>query len=138
MENNFENFIQYRAELRYKHFNNNIYSTATKFNRETCAVDFWDINFFKGFFNMPCTTQHMRSLEFEKFLNNEQTHPTFDWVNIFNYFKALQKHPYFQEYLRPHITNSQPDKRDPLFWSILSNHRYALTGKIQNNQQLWI
>ena len=91
MENNFENFTKYRAKLRYQHFNNNKYSTLKAFNSSTSAVEFWDINFFRNFFNMPCAPDHMRSSTFERFLNDEIANPTFDWPNMFNYLENLQK-----------------------------------------------
>lgn len=138
MENNFENFTKYRARLRYQHFNNNKYSTLKAFNSSTSAVEFWDINFFRNFFNMPCTPDHMRSSTFEKFLNDEIANPTFDWPNMFTYLENLQKHPYFQEYLERHMPNSRPNSRDPLFWNILNAYKQALSGQLNNNQQLWI
>ena len=39
MENNFENFIKYRARLRYKHFNNNKYNNMSDFRREQTVIE---------------------------------------------------------------------------------------------------
>lgn len=133
MNNNYNSFREYRAKLRYEHFNNNKYNDMYNFNSATNALCFWDTNFFKGIFNMPCTTYHMRSLTFEKYLNDEIAHPTFNWINMFNYLENLQKHPYFQEYLDNYNNN-----RDSLFWKILNNCKQTLTGQLTNNQQIWL
>lgn len=138
MENNFDDFIKYRAELRYNHFNNNKYKSLTEFCNETVTWNLWDTNFFRLLFKIPCTTPDMQSSKFEAFLKNELTHPTVDWINIFDYIASLEKHPYFNEYLDSYINDSGSFIRDPLFWSILNKYKDALIGQISNNQQIWI
>lgn len=137
MENNYTDFKNYRAKLRYKYFNNNKYLLVSDFCDATCAFSFWDINFFANSFHIPCATDHMESSTFETFLKNERIHPTINWTDIFNYYDDLQKHPYLQNYLGSHTNDSGSFIRDALSWSILEKYRNALTEQIQNNQQLW-
>ena len=132
MENNFNNFAEYRAELRYKHFNNNKYNNMSDFQRKTRAYSFWDVNFFNHIYKIPCSTYDMRELTFQKFLDSEIDQPTIDWRNMFDYISVLKKHPYFKDYHATSGTNG-----DNQFWSILNNYKIKLTGQISNNQQIW-
>ena len=132
MENNFNNFAEYRAELRYKHFNNNKYNNMSDFQRKTRAYSFWDVNFFNHIYKIPCSSYDMRELTFQKFLDSEIDQPTIDWGNMFDYISALEKHPYFKDYHATSGTNG-----DNQFWSILNNYKTKLTDQISNNQQIW-
>lgn len=133
MENNYDNFAEYRAELRYKHFNNNKYNNQSDFRRRTRAHSYWDINFFNDIYKIPCSTYDMRELTFQKFLDSQIKQPTIDWLNLFDYINTLKEHPYFKSYHDRSGTNA-----DNQFWSILNEYKTKLTGQIQNNQQVWL
>ena len=131
MENNFENFIKYRARLRYKHFNNKKYNNMSDFRRETRAYSFWDTNFFNHIYKTPNNPQDINGSIFQKFLDSQINQPTIDWANMFDYINALKEHPYFKNYHDSSGTNG-----DNQFWSVLNNYKTKLTGQIQNNQQV--
>ena len=133
MENNYDNFTAYRANLRYKYFNNNKYSNMSEFRCETHACSFWDTNFFNHIYKTPNDPDHICGLRLQKFLDSEINQPTIDWTNMFNYISALKEHPYFKSYHDRSGTNG-----DNQFWDILNKYKQALTGQIRNNQQVWI
>ena len=132
-KNNYNDFKKYRAELRYKYFNNNKYDNASTFYQETDAIDFWDTNFFHDLLKIPSQRPHIKALRFQNRLDAETNNPTIDWHNMFNYFNSLQKHPYFNHYFEQTYFDA-----DPLFWKILIDYKNKLTGQLENNQQLWI
>ena len=133
MKNTRNDFKEYRAELRYQYFNNDKYETKNEFYHETEAIDFWDINFFRRIYKMPCHPRDIQQFLFDKFLKNESTSPTINWTNMFNYLEALEKHPYFE-----HYREATGVERDAIFWKILNHYKAKLTRQIQNNQQVWL
>lgn len=130
MYNHYKDFKKYRTELRRKCFYNDAYKQYDVFYRHMENIhhwsDLWDTTLFGHL------SKNLYQIPLESFLNEETLNPTLNWTDLFEYNNALQKHPYFKEYLRIH-TN------DAYFWKTLDKYRNKLFRQIpNNNQQIWI
>lgn len=130
MYNHYEDFKKYRTELRRKCFYNDAYKQYHAFYKHIENIhhweDFWDITLFSQL------SKNLYQMLLDDFLNEETLNPTLNWTDLFEYNNSLQKHPYFEEYLRTH-TN------DASFWETLDKYRNKLSHQIpNNNQQIWI
>lgn len=130
MHNHYNDFKKYRTELRLKYFYNDRYKQYHDFYKHIENLhpwnDLWDTTIFSYL------SKNLNNISSMDFLNNEIINPTLNWTDLFEYNNALQKHPYFKEYIDSHTY-------DTSFWETLDKYRNKLSRQIpNNNQQVWI
>ena len=130
MHNHYEDFKKYRTELRLKYFYNDTYKQYDAFYKHMKNIhhwsDLWDITLFSHL------SKNLYQMLLDDFLNEETLNPTLNWTDLFEYNNSLQKHPYFEEYLRIHAN-------DAYFWKTLDKYKSRLSRQIpNNNQQVWL
>lgn len=130
MHDHYNDFKKYRTKLRLKYFYNDRYKRYHDFYKHIKNLhpwnDLWDTTIFSYL------SKNLNNISSIDFLNKEIINPTLNWTDLFDYNNALQKHPYFKEYIDSHI-------HDASFWERLNKYKNRLSRQIpNNNQQLWI